>query len=212
MHFRLIRRRKPLVAEPIIPSIGLVNKKYRKGTLIGKAVRHISEHKSIRKVLAANFAVFVIASSFLPGVKAASTTIPLPDETVIQTANALETQKSIQFPLIQIKINQAFSFYHPGVDLGAQIGDPIKAIKAGVVIEAGFTRDGYGNTVLIDHGKGLTSRYAHLSKIEVKVGQEVTTNTEVGKVGVTGHSTGPHLHLEIRQNGFALNPLSVLPR
>ncbi len=209
MHFRLIKRRKPLVPEPIIPTISLVNKKYRKGTLVGKAVRHISEHKNTRKVLAANFAAFVIASSFLPSVKAANIAVP-PDDTVIQAQTPLVTQKSIQFPLSQVVINQGFSFFHPGIDFGAEIGDVIKAIKAGVVIEAGYATDGYGNTILIDHGNGLTSRYAHLSKIEVKMGEKVTTDTEIGKVGITGHTTGPHLHLEIRQNGFALNPLTVI--
>jgi murein DD-endopeptidase MepM/ murein hydrolase activator NlpD len=199
------------VAEPIIPSKSLVNRKYRKGSLIGKAVRHISDHKNTRKILAANFAAFVVASTFLPSVKAANLDI-VPDETVIQAQNPLETQKGLQFPLAQIKINQGFSFFHPGVDLGAEIGDRIYAIKSGEVVEAGYSYDGYGNTIVIDHGKGLTSRYAHLSKIEVSLGQEVTTNSEIGKVGITGHSTGPHLHLEIRQDGRALNPLTVLPR
>lgn len=211
MHFRLIKRRKPLVSEPIIPTVSLVNKKYRKGTLIGKAVRHISGHKNTRKVLAANFAAFVIASTFLPSIKT-PTVFAASDDTVIQAQTPLETQKSIQYPLTQVKINQGFSFFHPGVDLGAEIGEPIKAIKSGEVIEADFTWDGYGNTIVIDHGKGLTSRYAHLSKIEVKVGETVTTDTEIGKVGITGHSTGPHLHLEIRQDGFPLNPLTVLSR
>lgn len=211
MHFRLIRRRKPLVPEPLIPTVSLVNRKYRKGTLIGKAVRHISEHKNARKVLAANFAAFVIASSFLPTVKAASVNTP-PDDTVIQAQNPLVTQKSIQFPLAQVIINQGFSFFHPGIDFGAEIGDSIKSIKSGEVVEAGYATDGYGNTVVIDHGKGLTSRYAHLSKIEVVIGETVTTDIEIGKVGITGHTTGPHLHLEIRQNGIPLNPLSVIPR
>lgn len=212
MHFRLIKRRKPLVSEPIIPTVKLVNKKYRKGTLVGKAIRHITGHKNARKVLAANFAAFVMASSFLPSVKTASTIPPTPDEIVIQAQNPLETQKSVQFPLETVKINQGFSFFHPGLDLGAQIGDPIKSIKSGEVVEAGYATDGYGNTIVVDHGKGLTSRYAHLSKIEVKVGEHVTTEDEIGKVGLTGHTTGPHLHLEVRQNGFPLNPLSVIPR
>lgn len=211
MHFRLIKRRKPLVPEPIIPSVSLVNRKYRKGTLVGKAVRHISEHKNARKVLAANFAAFVIASSFLPTVRAASVATP-PDDTVIQTQTPLVTQKSIQFPLAEVVINQGFSFFHLGIDFGAEIGEPIKSIKAGEVVEAGYATDGYGNTVVVDHGKGLTSRYAHLSKIEVKIGEGISTDTEIGKVGITGHTTGPHLHLEIRQNGIPLNPLSVIPR
>lgn len=210
MHFRLIKRRKPLVSEPIIPSVDLVNKKYRKGTLIGKAVRHIFEHKNIRKVMAGNFAAFAIASSFMPTVKAANTTSP--DETIIQAENPLETQKSIQFPLEHVKINQSYSYFHPAIDFGGDTGDSVKPVKAGEVVEAGYTKDGYGNSIVINHGKGLSSRYAHLSKIEVVMGQDVTTDLEIGKVGNSGHSTGSHLHLEIRQNGIPLNPLSVIPR
>ena len=85
-----------------------------------------------------------------------------------------------------------------------------KAFKAGKVVEADYVDDGYGNTVLIDHGQGITSRYAHLSQIEVKAGDSVTTDTEIGKVGVTGHSTGPHLHFEVRIDGVAQNPCSYI--
>lgn len=199
--------------EPLVPTPSVVNKKYRSGTLLGKIARHVSEHKNVRKYFAANLSALVIAGTFLPAaqsnVQAASEAQP--DETIIQTQNTLNTVKSIQYPLETVKINQRFSIFHPGVDLGAEIGNPVKPIKAGEVIEADYTRDGYGMTILIDHGKGLTSRYAHLSKIEVKVGDKITTSNEIGKVGITGRSTGPHLHLEIRQNGIPLNPLSVIP-
>lgn len=210
LHFRFIKRRKPLVDPSIIPTAAVVNKKYRSGTLLGKVARHLGEHKAARKIFAANFAVFAIASAFLPTVKAS--TMPPSDETVIQAENPIDTQKGIQLPLGTFELNQGFNFFHPGVDLGAEIGDPIKPVKSGVVTFAGFSYDGYGNNIIIDHGKGLTSLYAHLSKIEVKIGQNVDMNTEIGRVGVTGHSTGPHLHLEIRQNGVPLNPLTVLAR
>ncbi|OGM02605.1 hypothetical protein A2115_01150 [Candidatus Woesebacteria bacterium GWA1_41_8] len=83
---------------------------------------------------------------------------------------------------------------------------------AGVVQAASYTKIGYGNAVLISHGNDMTSLYAHLSKIEVKVGDVVESSTEIGKMGATGHATGPHLHLEIRDHGVPINPLSVLPR
>jgi murein DD-endopeptidase MepM/ murein hydrolase activator NlpD len=202
------------VAEPIIPTVKRVRKKYRSGTLIGRFIRYASDHKSAKKFFATNMAAVFIAGTLIPtgqGVQAADFNSQ-PDETVIQAQNTLVTEKSIQFPLESIKVNQSFGLFHPGIDFEAEIGDPIKAAKAGAVIEAEYSRSGYGNTVVIDHGKGLTSRYAHLSKIEVKVDQVVTTNTEIGKVGITGRSTGSHLHFEIRQNGFPLNPLSVFPK
>ena len=215
LHAKLVRRRKPLVHDSIVPTPSVINKKYRSGTFLGKLVRHVSEHKSVKKLFAVNLSAVVIAGALLPNpqnsVQAASINTQ-PDQTIIQTQNTLKTERSIQYPLEKVRVNQGYGIFHPGVDLGGDIGDSIKPIKAGNIVEADYTTDGYGNTILIDHGQGLTSRYAHLSKIEVKVGEKVTTNEEIGKVGITGHSTGPHLHLEVRQNGIPLNPLTVLSR
>lgn len=216
LHLKLIKRRKPLVVEPLLPSPKLVKRKYRKGSFIGKLVRHLSEHKSTRKVMVANMAAFVVMSAYMPLAQAQTTIktdvapIAAPSEAVIQAQNTLITQKAIQTPLENGRLNQRYSRFHPGLDLGAPIGTPIKAIKAGGVIEAGYAVGGYGNTVVVDHGSGLTSRYAHLSKIEVKAGDAVTTSSTIGTVGMTGRSTGPHLHLEVRQAGIAINPLTVI--
>jgi len=207
---KLVKRRKPLLDEPLIPTVSDVKKKYRSGTLIGRFARHFSESKNTRKLVIGNLAAFVVATSFLPTVR--PNTVLASDETVIQPTTQLVTEKGIQLPLSYLKINQGFSFFHPGIDMGAEVGDPIKPIKAGIVTEAGYETDGYGKTVYIDNGNGLGSRYAHMSKIEVKVGDKVTMDTEIGKVGLTGHTTGPHLHLEIHQDGVAINPLTVLPR
>jgi murein DD-endopeptidase MepM/ murein hydrolase activator NlpD len=209
-HYQLVKRRKPLVTEPIVPSIRKVHKKYRTGTLLGKFARHLSEHKSIRKFFAGNLAALVVTTSFIPSTKAND--FSQVDNPVIQASTTLNTEKSIQFPLEEVKINQGYSFFHPGLDLGSPIGSSVKSIKPGRVIEADYSRYGYGNTILIDHGGSIESRYAHLSKIEVSVGDEIDMNQEIGQVGITGHSTGPHLHLEIHQNGFTINPFSILPR
>ncbi len=95
--------------------------------------------------------------------------------------------------------------FHAGVDFRAPSGRPVAATGAGRVIVAG-RNGGYGNLVEIDHGKGVTTRYAHLSKIDVKVGDRVEVGDIVGRVGSTGRSTGPHLHYETRVNGAAVNP------
>lgn len=210
LHMRLVKRRKPLIVESIIPTVKAVNRKYRKGTFLGKIARHFGDHSFTRKFFAANFAVFAIAGTLIPSVKASTNFTP--DQTVIEVQNPIETQKGIQFPLENYKINQGYSFFHPALDLGASVGTPIEPVKPGTVTYAGFSYDGYGNHIVIDHGKGVESLYAHLSKIEVKVGQEVDMNTEIGKVGLTGHTTGPHLHLEIHQDGKSINPLVVLSR
>lgn len=94
---------------------------------------------------------------------------------------------------------------HEGVDFSADSGTPIKAAASGVVIMA-ERHSSYGNIVEIDHGDGLTTRYAHASKLLVTVGAVVKRGQEIAEVGSTGRSTGPHLHFEVRVDGVAQNP------
>jgi murein DD-endopeptidase MepM/ murein hydrolase activator NlpD len=96
---------------------------------------------------------------------------------------------------------------HAGIDVSAPSGAQLVATGSGKIIVAGV-RGGYGNCVMIDHGDGLVSVYAHMKSISVKVGQGVISGQTVGYVGSTGLSTGPHLHFEIRVNGNPVNPLS----
>jgi LysM repeat protein len=98
---------------------------------------------------------------------------------------------------------------HTGMDIGASSGTPVKTPQAGKVSFAGWN-GGYGNYVVVDHGSGLQTAYAHLSKIDVAKGQSVAAGTVVGKVGSTGDSTGPHLHFEVKQNGQFVNPTTML--
>ncbi len=98
------------------------------------------------------------------------------------------------------------------LDLGGGLGTSIRPIMSGVVAYAGWDRSGYGNLVILEHKSGIDSYYAHLSKINVKTGQSVDTNTEIGKMGATGRASGVHLHLEVHQNGVSLNPLTVLSK
>jgi len=98
---------------------------------------------------------------------------------------------------------------HTGIDLRGEIGEPVHATAAGKVSIAG-REGGYGNMVEINHGNGLATRYGHLSKILVKVGQTVHIGEVVGLIGSTGRSTGPHLHYETRVNGEAVDPQKFL--
>ncbi len=98
---------------------------------------------------------------------------------------------------------------HRGVDLGASRGTPIGAVKAGRVIFASW-QGGYGRLALIDHGDGVVTAYAHMSSFAVGSGQSVRRGQTVGRVGSSGNSTGPHLHLEFRINGRAVNPRQYL--
>jgi murein DD-endopeptidase MepM/ murein hydrolase activator NlpD len=98
---------------------------------------------------------------------------------------------------------------HQGIDLGAAYGAPIAAAAAGTVIYAGWL-GGYGNLTVIDHGGGLATAYGHQSRIAVGLGQQVAQGEIIGYIGSTGHSTGPHLHFEVRVNGQPVDPLGYL--
>jgi murein DD-endopeptidase MepM/ murein hydrolase activator NlpD len=100
--------------------------------------------------------------------------------------------------------------YHEGQDIDAAYGAPVQVAASGRVTIAGRQR-GYGNVVYVDHGAGLSTRYGHLSQINVAVGQTVTRGQMIGLVGSTGRSTGPHLHYEVRINNQPVDPKRYLP-
>ena len=100
---------------------------------------------------------------------------------------------------------------HLAIDLAANLGDNIYAADGGVVVYAGLNNFGYGNMVMIDHGNGFQTLYAHLSQIFVSCGEGVTKTQVVGAAGATGHASGPHLHFEVRYNGVPQDPWSYLP-
>jgi LysM repeat protein len=109
-------------------------------------------------------------------------------------------------------ITQRFWHGHRAIDVGARGGSPIVAADSGYVIKASHGwNGGYGRMVMIDHGNGLVSLYAHMNTIYVRQGENIAKGKQLGTVGNTGRSTGPHLHFEVRQQGTARNPFYYLP-
>ena len=102
-----------------------------------------------------------------------------------------------------------YSRFHAGTDFGAATGTPIQAAETGVVIFAGWY-GGYGNAVIVDHGGGLTTLYAHASRLYVGEGETVKKGDAIAAIGSTGLSTGPHLHFEVRRNGEPVDPMNYL--
>jgi len=108
-------------------------------------------------------------------------------------------------------LSTKFSNWHPGIDIAAGLGMPIHPITDGEVIETGFDIFGLGNYVVVKHENGFNSKYAHLGKIYVKKGDQLTSDNLLGEVGLTGRTSGPHTHLEITHNGEFVDPQLLLP-
>lgn len=132
----------------------------------------------------------------------------------IQTLNTeipIETRKSYANVLpAYTGVSQGFRFGHPGIDLTAPLGSNIYPIKEGVVIKVQYLRYDYGRAVWIDSGNDTVSLYAHMGKVFVNEGDIVTTDKPIGEVGLTGKTTGPHLHLEVIKNEKNINPQPYL--
>ncbi len=109
-------------------------------------------------------------------------------------------------------ITTRFSLYHPGIDIATGLGMPIKPVAPGTVIDEGYNFWGLGLTVTIDHGFDFKSLYAHLGTIYVQKNQTVDQNNIIGIVGLTGHTTGPHTHLELSKAGKNIDPEKILPQ
>jgi LysM repeat protein len=104
-----------------------------------------------------------------------------------------------------------YSGIHPAIDIAGSLGNPVVAADSGVVVYAGWSNFGYGNLIVIDHGNGWQTAYAHLNSYAVTCGQSVYQGGFIGALGTTGNSTGPHLHFEMSYNGAKPNPLDYLP-
>ncbi|MFN3980960.1 MAG: peptidoglycan DD-metalloendopeptidase family protein [Caldilinea sp.] len=129
---------------------------------------------------------------------------------VARPAGALAGSGNFSWPAAGY-ISQGYWRGHPAIDIAGWLGAPVTAADSGyVVLAGGGWNGGYGNYVIIDHGNGFTTLYAHLNSIFVKPGETVSRGQQVGTMGNTGNSTGAHLHLEIRYNGVPYNPANYL--
>jgi murein DD-endopeptidase MepM/ murein hydrolase activator NlpD len=123
---------------------------------------------------------------------------------------------SMRWPLdayiVSSEYGERWGKVHKGMDMAAHVGEPVYAIADGEVIYSGDGLRGYGNVVILRHDRKTSSLYAHNSELKVKQGDQVTKGTLVALLGNTGHSTGPHVHFEIRDGDTAVNPRNVLPK
>ena len=137
-------------------------------------------------------------------------------ETFIALKGPLPTPTlTVAWPLQAPVLGDAFgprgAKFHSGIDLPAPTGTPVYAARAGRVVYSGWADGGYGFLVVVSHGTGERTWYAHLSRIDVRTGVWVARGVRLGLVGATGDATGPHLHFEVRVRGAAIDPLRALP-
>jgi murein DD-endopeptidase MepM/ murein hydrolase activator NlpD len=181
------------------------------GHPFSRVMRFLLENKKTRQVFGANLTAFVLFAGMVAPVTSAFTSqetgeAAIPNQAVI----SLTTEKSVRNPLDSFEITQGYHLFHRAIDFRDYQGAPVYPIMDGVVEQANYQRFGYGNHVIVDHGAGFKSLYAHFSKIVVKSGQKVDQNTVLGTVGTTGRATGAHLHLEVYDHGQPFNPLAIL--
>ncbi len=184
--------------------------KTRVSNPVSKLLRPIFEAKRARAAAGGFLSVvsFILAVGVYPMIK--QTPVSALELTKLPVSViTVNSGPSLSLPQMT-GISQGFWSEHPGIDITAPLGSAVFPIKSGRVIEVSISTFNYGRSVVVGHGDGLTSRYAHIGKIFVQEGDELGEKTEIGEVGVTGHTTGPHLHLEIRRNGNPLNPLAYL--
>ena len=206
---QIVKRRGPGVLGPILSDLEDI-KNIKKGHKVSRLFRHIVENIKIKKILGANLALALIATSLIPA-KAFSES-DQQDNIVVENTIKLTTEKLVQYPLKKVRITQGYKAFHPGIDFDGVTGDDVYPIKPGRVEVISRSRYAYGNAIIVNHGQNTTSLYAHLSKIFVSEGQEVSFNTVLGEVGATGRAFGDHLHLEVRLSGHPVSPYTLLPR
>lgn len=155
--------------------------------------------------------VLVIPNGVKPEVpRPAPSPVISPNKGSFAQGPAVKGSGSMRWPLSG-GISQYASWWHPGsLDITGPVGTPIAAADNGRVIVSQKLWYGYGWHIVLDHGNGVTSLYGHMSALYVDVGQNVSKGQVIGAVGLTGRTTGPHLHFETRRGGAPINPLSVL--
>lgn len=154
-------------------------------------------------------------------VKRSTNAIMIPTEGAGPVPNATVDSKYEEHPVVSsnVSVGSVFGYrrdpftrrarFHAGVDIKARWGDPVGASQAGIVQFAGWYQ-GYGNLIVLAHGGGLTTHYAHLSSFDVELGARVERGTIIGRAGSTGRATSPHLHYEVRLEGNPINPFQPL--
>jgi LysM repeat protein len=204
----------------ILPMSGISHKVARGETLGQIAKSYGAEETQIKEFNDLSDDAMLQAGQklLIPGGKKAAPASAQPSYTGVSVIKDLAKAPSakpvpgnmMNWPTEGHRITQYYSWRHTAVDIANKTGTPIYAADAGVVEYAGWNSGGYGNEIVIDHGGGKKTRYAHLSKFFVAAGDKVEKGKNIAAMGSTGNSTGPHLHFEVIINGIKQNPLNYI--
>ena len=180
---------------------------------VSRLLRPVFEHVSVRRFVGTQLAALSMAVSAL-SVPSSALGVVWPWQT-LAAENEIQidvnTEESAVQPVPEtVGISQGFHLLHPGLDIRAPLGSEIYPIKEGVVKQVSFSRFGYGRHVVVSHSDGDESLYAHMGKVFVEEGELVSAGTALGEIGLTGRTTGPHLHLEVIHKGRKANPVAYV--
>lgn len=195
-----------------------------KGFVDGAAPKtHTSQHRLLRSrgfkkpSILAKFSVLGLLWLYLLGYQPAFTIPPV--KKAIAKAEFSQEQiieaDSFKQPFLLPHpgyISTHYSRWHPGIDIATGLGMPVRPIQDGTVQEVSYGFWGLGNHVVLDHGQQVLSLYAHMGRVYVKKGDQVTPLSTLGQVGLTGRTSGPHTHLEVIRGGQHINPENILPQ
>lgn len=201
-------------------SIFIINKD--ESNPFSKLLRPWFEHQRIRGIIGINLIFSLIIFSLIGSPASAKSNLAFAtfssninvnsseniDISVVEAPKeaVVTTEKRFQLPVNLIGVSQGYQDYHPGIDLRAEYGSAINPIAEGLVLDVYRSKYGYGQSIYIDHADGYSSLYAHVQRISVEAGSDVDQKTVIAEVGLTGFTTGPHLHLEIYKEGKSVNP------
>ena len=211
LQVQVSKRRPPLVLKKDILTKIEDIKKIRRGSKISRVFRQFFEQKRIKAILGTNLVLLTLLVSTFGSKTSALASIP--EELTTLSPGVIEmvtTRAGIRPPLDEVNISQGFYSSHPAVDFDGLTDDPVYPIMKGKIESIIYDRFALGNHIIINHGAGLKSLYAHLSKIEVGSGEEVENDRIIGRVGATGRAFGDHLHLEVIDNDRHINPRTLL--
>ena len=191
--------------------VKLIKDKRRAGQPLSRIFRQIFENKKTRRIFGLNLTLVALFTGILiPPISAFSGNPQTEITTINPEIIQLTTESSVRVPTDSFIVSQGYSLFHRGIDLDGQTGEPVYPVMDGQVESVIYDRFALGNHIVINHGSGFKSLYAHLSKIVVKENEEVDKGTVIGTIGSTGMAFGDHLHLEVYDNNRPFNPLTIL--